>query len=591
MILDNIKKNWNYIKNFKMNSLFWRTFIVMSLLLIVPFVSLSIIFYARQFNTMRNEITSENAVLLSSAGSIVDDTLNECDMMSSYIATNENAQLFTLNGIDTEAFTSLINLANTLPIIYQYIDSIYVYAEDIDCVYVNGIRNPTSSITDNNWLSDYRKISNQKGSFVLRNKNDTYPSLITIIKPIYVADEKKGAVVMNINSQTLYYSLLSKRYKRDGQEFFLIDSQNQIILSKDISNFKKNISDIGFTDIDFYSQDPSDTYTMNGENYVVLRSDSSLNKYTYISMYSMSPYEENLSQAKTQLFIVSLSLLLFGFALAYVASANSYTPFREIITYLDNTSSSADNIAPRDQNELRYIINSIKLHIDDKTKMEEILKERMNMLKKAQYDMLQTQINPHFLYNTLETINWMAYDMSGDAENPVSTALVNLAGFFRNTISSSGYLISISEEIQYTTDYLSILQLRYGDLFDIKWNIDESILSFKIIKICLQPVIENAVYHGFKPKNTKGTLTISGELDDTNIVFTMSDDGAGMDTDTLSSLNTLLHESVYNDSGSHIGLANVNKRIKIIFGEAYGLSVDSRKNVGTTVKITIPAVE
>lgn len=591
MILDNIKKNWNYIKNFKMNSLFWRTFIVMSLLLIVPFVSLSIIFYARQFNTMRNEITSENAVLLSSAGSIVDDTLNECDMMSSYIATNENAQLFTLNGIDTEAFTSLINLANTLPIIYQYIDSIYVYAEDFDCVYVNGIRNPTSSITDNNWLSDYRKISNQKGSFVLRNKNDTYPSLISIIKPIYVADEKKGAVVMNINSQTLYYSLLSKRYKRDGQEFFLIDSQNQIILSKDISNFKKNISDIGFTDIDFYSKDPTDTYTMNGENYVVLRSDSSLNKYTYISMYSMSPYEENLSQAKTQLLIVSLSLLLFGFALAYVASANSYTPFREIITYLDNTSSSADNIAPRDQNELRYIINSIKLHIDDKTKMEEILKERMNMLKKAQYDMLQTQINPHFLYNTLETINWMAYDMSGDAENPVSTALVNLAGFFRNTISSSGYLISISEEIQYTTDYLSILQLRYGDLFDIKWNIDESILSFKIIKICLQPVIENAVYHGFKPKNTKGTLTISGELDDTNIVFTMSDDGAGMDTDTLSSLNTLLHESVYNDSGSHIGLANVNKRIKIIFGEAYGLSVDSRKNVGTTVKITIPAVE
>lgn len=591
MILDNIKKNWNYIKNFKMNSLFWRTFIVMSLLLIVPFVSLSIIFYARQFNTMRNEITSENAVLLSSAGSIVDDTLNECDMMSSYIATNENAQLFTLNGIDTEAFTSLINLANTLPIIYQYIDSIYVYAEDIDCVYVNGIRNPTSSITDNNWLSDYRKISNQKGSFVLRNKNDTYPSLITIIKPIYVADEKKGAVVMNINSQTLYYSLLSKRYKQDGQEFFLIDSQNQIILSKDISNFKKNISDIGFTDIDFYSKDPSDTYTMNGENYVVLRSDSSLNKYTYISMYSMSPYEENLSQAKTQLLIVSLSLLLFGFALAYVASANSYTPFREIITYLDNTSSSADNIAPRDQNELRYIINSIKLHIDDKAKMEEILKERMNMLKKAQYDMLQTQINPHFLYNTLETINWMAYDMSGDAENPVSTALVNLAGFFRNTISSSGYLISISEEIQYTTDYLSILQLRYGDLFDIKWNIDESILSFKIIKICLQPVIENAVYHGFKPKNTKGTLTISGELDDTNIVFTMSDDGVGMDTDTLSSLNTLLHESVYNDSGSHIGLANVNKRIKIIFGEAYGLSVDSRKNVGTTVKITIPAVE
>ncbi len=589
MILENIKKNWNYIKNFNMNSLFWRTFIVMSLLLIVPFVSLSAVFYTRQFKTMRSEIASENSVLLNSAESIVDDTLNECDMMSSYIATNESAQLFTLTGNISDSFTSLINLANTLPIIYQYIDSIYIYAEDLDCVYVDGVRTAVSLLDDSGWLDGYRSVTGQKGAFVLRDKKNVYPSLISIIKPIYVADEKKGAVIMNINSQTLYYSLLSKRFNNDSQEIFLVDSENRIVLSKDISNFNKDISDIGFTDMDFYSEDPSDTYEMNGENYVVLRSNSRINKYTYISMYSMSPYEENLSHAKTQLILISLSLLLLGFALAYIASANSYTPFREIISFLDDTSVSESNVTPRDQNELKYIIDSIKLHIDDKTRMEETLKERMSQLNKAQYDMLQSQINPHFLYNTLETINWMAYDLAG-SENPVSTALVDLAGFFRNTISSSGYLISIKEEIQYTTDYLNILMLRYRDLFDIKWKIDSSILSFRIIKICFQPVIENAVYHGFKPKAEKGMLSISGDLEDDNIVFTISDDGAGMDEDTLAALNSSLCSTVYTGSGSHIGLANVNKRIKIIFGEAYGLSVDSRPNAGTSVRITIPAV-
>ena len=98
-----------------------------------------------------------------------------------------------------------------------------------------------------------------------------------------------------------------------------------------------------------------------------------------------------------------------------------------------------------------YIINSIQTHINDKTKMAEILEERMKLLRKSQYDMLQTQINPLFLYNTLETINWMAYNMS-NSENPVSKSLINLASFFRNTLTS-GYFVSIENEIKYTKEY------------------------------------------------------------------------------------------------------------------------------------------
>ncbi|MDD6484953.1 MAG: histidine kinase [Clostridiales bacterium] len=581
--MGNKKNNWFYIKNFKMNSLFWRTFLVISLLIVVPFLTLGILFYSNTFKSLKKEIMFENSSVLDGTKNIVDSTLSECDMLSSYIASNSNTQPFMLSSNYEGYITELAKLAKTLPLIYKYIDSVYIYSEYNSSVYAGERNMPMDEFTDTAWLEDYKVIDDIRGIIISRNKNNTYPPLITIIKPIYVADEKRGAVIMNINSQTLYRSLVYGRYK-DGQEFFLLDSSGRIIMSKDISYFNQGFDVLGFN-LDSQNGENS----VSEENNVIVCSSGGQFGFTYISTYPMTLYEQQLSKIRWQVFIISLGLLIFCFIIAYVISATSYTPLREIISFLDTAAPVA---APgtNDQNELIYIINSIKLHIKDKEKMEEILKERMNMLKRAQYDMLQAQINPHFLYNTLETINWMAFKLSG-SENPVSTSLVKLAAFFRNTLSSSGYLISVEEEIKYTKDYINILELRYGDLFDIEWNIDQSLLSCTIIKICFQPIIENAVYHGFKPKDGKGLLTISGTADKSNAVFTLRDDGVGMDAASLERLNTSLRDNVYSESGKHIGLENVNKRIKIIFGEKYGIFVKSKQGYGTEVIITIPITE
>ena len=581
-----LKSNLKY--HFSKSSLFWRTFIIISLLLIVPFVSMSIIFTSNTLKNMRNEISSENASALKSAANILDDTLIECDTMSTYIAGNESTQLFALNGYTRDSFFDMVRLAKTLPITYKYIDSIYIYSERTDIIMSNEAFLYTDEFSDMGWLDDYQNVVNQKGVIVPCYKNGTYPYLITIIKPIYVADEKTGAVIMNINSQSLYNSILLGKYSASGQEMYLAGVQGHIILSKDISNFGKTLTEIGFPP-DYEFSEKQDKCLINDENYTVLSSDSSLKGYKYVSAYSMSIYEDRIFKVRAQLILISLSLLIFGFVLAYFASVKSYAPLREIISFLDMTNSES-NITTQDKNEILYIINSIKLHIEDKTKMEEILEERMKMLKQAQYDMLQAQINPHFLYNTLETINWMAYDIAG-GENPVSAALVNLAGFFRNSLSFSGYLITADEEIKYTKDYIKILHLRYADLFSVKWDIDEDILSCKVIKMCLQPIIENAVYHGFKPKGSEGLLTITGRLEGSNILFTISDDGIGMSDDDVKALNAGFNTNVYTSISHHIGLANVNKRIKILYGENYGLSVSSKEGKGTSVRIIIPATQ
>lgn len=586
--MNKIKNIWFNIRYFKFNSIFLRTFLFITTLTVIPFIVLSIMFYSNTLKNIREEITLENSYMFDNSVNIIDRTLMEVDTLSSSLASNESTQLYTINNVSTDSFKTISRLAKTLPIIYRYIDSIYIYSEQTDTVIMDNNSIPLSDLSDTDWINAYRAVTSPKGTIIPRSKNNVYPQLITIIKPIYVADEKKGAIIMNINAQSIYNSMLYQQYK-DGRLFFLVNADNKIIISSELSYFNTYPDDIGLNTLTIESNPKNSVYEINDKNYVVLSGDSTISDYKYISAYPLELYEHKLSTMKLQIIGILLLLMIIIFILAYVASVRSYSPLNEIISFLDNSQPPADSIEEEDKNELMYIINSIQTHINDKTKMAEILEERMKLLRKSQYDMLQTQINPHFLYNTLETINWMAYNMS-NSENPVSKSLINLASFFRNTLTS-GYFVSIENEIKYTKEYINILALRYGDLFDIEWDIDESILSYTIIKICLQPIIENAVYHGIKQKNDKGLIKIKGLCDDNNIILIVSDDGVGIEKDALDELNKTLSETSFTNEKSHIGLSNVNQRIKIIFGDSYGIHVESTVGVGTDVYVTIPKKE
>ena len=586
--MNKIKNIWFNIRHFKFNSIFLRTFLFITALTVIPFIALSIMFYSNTLKNIREEITLENSYIFDNSVNIIDRTLMEVDTLSNSLASNESTQLYTINNVSTDSFKTISRLAKTLPIIYRYIDSIYIYSEPTDTVIMDNNSIPLSDLSDTDWINAYRAVTSPKGTIIPRSKNNVYPQLITIIKPIYVADEKKGAIIMNINAQSIYNSMLYQQYK-DGRLFFLVNADNKIIISSELSYFNTYPDDIGLNTLTIESNPKNSVYEINDKNYVVLSGDSTISDYKYISAYPLELYEHKLSTMKLQIIGILLLLMIIIFILAYVASVRSYSPLNEIISFLDNSQPPADSIEEEDKNELMYIINSIQTHINDKTKMAEILEERMKLLRKSQYDMLQTQINPHFLYNTLETINWMAYNMS-NSENPVSKSLINLASFFRNTLTS-GYFVSIENEIKYTNEYVNILALRYGDLFDIEWDIDESILSYTIIKICLQPIIENAVYHGIKQKNDKGLIKIKGLCDDNNIILIVSDDGVGIEKDALDELNKTLSETSFTNEKSHIGLSNVNQRIKIIFGDSYGIHVESTVGVGTDVYVTIPKKE
>ena len=207
-------------------------------------------------------------------------------------------------------------------------------------------------------------------------------------------------------------------------------------------------------------------------------------------------------------------------------------------------------------------------------------------LKKAYNLALQSQINPHFLSNTLETINWKSIQLNG-GNNDVSRMIGKLGKIYNYLLKSNEYLVTIKEELTYTELYAEILSYRYKNRFEINWNIDEEILEHKIIKLSLQPILENAVYHGVKPVKRRGKIIFEGGFSGDDIYFKITDDGVGIPHNRLAKIREDLNNA-FDIFDEHIGITNVNQRIKMVYKDKYGITIDSEEGKGTCVTVLIP---
>lgn len=218
----------------------------------------------------------------------------------------------------------------------------------------------------------------------------------------------------------------------------------------------------------------------------------------------------------------------------------------------------------------------------------------MNALKtQAEMSMLQQQINPHFLYNTLESINMEAQRNNGEAVNKM---IGSLAKLFRYSIRSGPEQgVRLETEIEYTLYYITVQENRFKDRFAVKWDIDPATLAFKVLKLMLQPIVENAINHGLSEFTSGGELRIASRLEADMLIITIADNGTGMRASELDSLRSklrLVPEDARRERDEldqrGIGLVNVYRRLKIYYGELADLLVHSKFMRGTTVTMMIP---
>jgi two-component system, sensor histidine kinase YesM len=288
--------------------------------------------------------------------------------------------------------------------------------------------------------------------------------------------------------------------------------------------------------------------------------------------------------------ILIFSAVGFSVVAAWSLSRSIYTPIKKLhdvtttITKNDlqalMTSDNVDEITELGMS-FNIMIGKIKDLLDSK------IKEQEN-LKKAELRALQAQINPHFLYNTLDTIIWMAESKKTDEVIKIVSAL---SDFFRISLSKGMDWITIGEEVERIRSYLTIQKMRYRDILDFKIEVDENVSEKTILKLILQPLVENALYHGIKNKRQGGTISVRARRKGKDeVLLEVEDNGIGFTPEKLARLQAELED----DSGdikleSGFALGNVNKRIRLYYGEPYGLSVQSKYNSGTRVTLVIPA--
>jgi len=286
-------------------------------------------------------------------------------------------------------------------------------------------------------------------------------------------------------------------------------------------------------------------------------------------------------------FLVLISFLL-GLGITYYNTKRNYERLNNIISAFESAERGEPlpELPSHIKDEYGYILQNVVKTFIEQSYLKVQLSEKKYQLKAAEMMALQAQINPHFLFNTLKTIFWKSIALTG-GQNEVSKMIEYLSEILNYSLSSSDELVTLSDEIKNTQCYIEIQKIRYRDKFGVIWQYDENITDYKVIKLLFQPFIENSIYHGIKEKESPSYIKIKIKENNGIIKISIIDNGIGIDPAKLKDIREKLKEK--GDYTEHIGLFNTNRRLKLMYGEEYGIKLRSKSGLGTVVYIDIPA--
>lgn len=405
-----------------------------------------------------------------------------------------------------------------------------------------------------------------------------YPWVVTMIEPLE-RDGEEAWVALDLRFASISSYINNVGIGQHGYCFLMDESgilyhpQQQLIYSQ-----------LKSEDTDTLANLPDGTYSESNVIYVLQTVEGSPWRVVGVS-YVDELVTSSLWENFWLLALAAVAILLAALVSSIVISRALSRPLKGLSRAMRQFEKNADTFtyAPvggaREVQELSESFGHMVVKIQHL--METVRREEIN-LRKTELKALQAQINPHFLYNTLDSIAWMCEQ----GRNDEAVQMVNaLAQLFRISISRGHELIPIRSELRHAESYLKIQKHRYKNQFSYRFDVDESCLDFLCNKITLQPIIENAIYHGINGLVDEGEIVITLRADGSDVVFTVADNGVGMEEEQI---QAILRKERSDHTG--IGIKNVNDRLKIYFGEGYGITIDSEPDVGTTVTIRMPQV-
>ncbi|MBR5496171.1 MAG: sensor histidine kinase [Oscillospiraceae bacterium] len=454
--------------------------------------------------------------------------------------------------------------------------------------------NPHSNYQNSDW---YKNAVSAKGGTVFTTSHvqniiyDQYPWVVSLSRAIYDYKQSKllGVVLIDLNYDVITDLCKSVDMGRRGY-LYILDREGDMVYHPAISLIYSGLS----TEL-------KDEILQTEQNTIVSGKGNSKKLYTIFDMPTTQwkivavSYENEILQDKE---IIEAMFIVMGILFSLIATALSIFFSLKLTRPLQRLEKNMKKVKegnfdihiPIESTDETGRLSETFNNMVDKIKQlmqESIADQKQKRL--LELKALQSQINPHFLYNTLDSIIWMAE--SGEVDDVVEMTSA-LSKLFRTSISKGSEIISFCEELENISSYLTIQQIRYKDKLRYHIDVQDKIKQCKVLKLILQPLVENAIYHGIKQAQEPGQITIKAFEQNNNLVVEISDNGAGMQPEVLERIltdNPIKVESSRKSSG--IGTTNVNQRIKLAFGEQYGLSYQSTLGQGTTVVVTLPIIK
>ncbi|GHT66556.1 hypothetical protein FACS1894110_10460 [Spirochaetia bacterium] len=556
------------------------------------------------FQYTGNDLMRSNVNLLDALTNKIELILRDMESYNYNFSSNPTLIVRTKEIVSSEAYSYgaqqsnlfINNIINTPVNTNPYLYSVYIYYYNYNNLLCSGSGLVNiNDFYDREWVEGLKNPGFDTVFFHPReikpHSFDKEPTrVLTLNRPLYSpgASRSDGIITLNLDANYVENMIHTLEVYKD-QLLLIIDSRGQLILS--------NVPIIGLNVGGEWTIPLEDSYngmsfTLGGKKYLLYKTVSSLYGIIFLSLVPL----DSSYQLTIELVIITILALvavtLIGFFIAALTTRHNRDRLIEIIGIFSDYEKiekipDAGNRYTEPSDVYDYIVNNILGVFIREHRMKVQLDKRKYQRDLYELKALQAQINPHFLYNTLETLSWKTMELTGGYTG-VNEIIENLSAILKYCLSNAEEKVKIRDEIEYTKRYMAIQNIRYGGKYRLEWEYNEKDLDLKVMKLLFQPFIENSMKHGGQSNTMNVEIKIKILHRNNYLHISIIDNGTGMDSQKLTDLRVSLSRKRHDDS--HIGLINTNQRLRLLYGDDFSIKILSRKDEGTRIYFSIPLV-
>ncbi|MGI6019540.1 MAG: cache domain-containing sensor histidine kinase [Marvinbryantia sp.] len=398
-------------------------------------------------------------------------------------------------------------------------------------------------------------------------------------------DSQTGVLLVDMDYSGISRLMKQMNTANNGQYYYLCDSNGEIIYHQrqvqlsDGNGRENNITVSSYKD-GVYDE------VFDGEKRKIIVNTISYTGWKLIGVLPYSVFTYGMVNLRYFIIMIVILMAMMFMIINRVVSRRISRPIQRLNeSVMEYEAGKKPEIYIGGSSEIRHLGYSVQRSYE---RIEELMRRivwEQNERRKSELDALQSQINPHFLYNALDSITWM---IEGERNDEAAYMVTQLARLFRISLSKGCTIISIRDELQHAKSYMNIQKIRCKDAFSVSYDVDPEVENYCTVKLILQPILENAIHYGVNGLDDCGEIMISAKVEGDRITLAVKDNGIGIPEEEVGLL--LTNNNRVRKKGSGVGLINVNNRIRILFGKEYGLQIESEPDEGTSVYIHIPAI-